>query len=40
LQGQLDRMTGVVEHGLFLGFGPRVLVGGPRGVQLLDSTRR
>jgi ribose 5-phosphate isomerase A len=40
LQGQLDRMTGVVEHGLFLGFEPRVLVGRPSGVQLLGGTRR
>ena len=39
LQAQLDHMVGVVEHGLFLGLAPRVLVGTGRGVQLLDGTR-
>jgi ribose 5-phosphate isomerase A len=39
LSAQLDRMVGVVEHGLLLGLVPRVLVGTGRGVQLLDSTR-
>lgn len=39
LQGQLDRMIGVVEHGLFLGLAPRVLVGTGAGVRLLDSAR-
>jgi ribose 5-phosphate isomerase A len=39
LQRQLDRMAGVVEHGLFLGLASRVIVGGARGVHVLQSTR-
>lgn len=32
----LDHVTGVVEHGLFLGFASQVLVGGPDGVRILN----
>jgi ribose 5-phosphate isomerase A len=39
LQRQLDRMVGVVEHGLFLGLASRVIVGCAQGVQVLQSTR-
>ncbi len=39
LQQQLDRMVGVVEHGLFLGLASRVIVGGAHGVQVLPGTR-
>lgn len=38
---ELDRRTGVMEHGLFLGMAERILVAGEEGVQLLErnSTR-
>lgn len=39
LQRQLDRMVGVVEHGLFLGLASRVMVGGAQGVRVLANTR-
>ena len=39
LQRQLDDTVGVVEHGLFLGMAPRVLVGNSQGVYTLPSTR-
>ena len=39
LQRQLDRMVGVVEHGLFLGLASRVIVAGAHGVQVLASAR-
>jgi ribose 5-phosphate isomerase A len=32
----LDHVTGVVEHGLFLGFASRVLIAGPEGVEILN----
>jgi ribose 5-phosphate isomerase A len=38
LQQDLDRMVGVVEHGLFLGLAPRVIVGGANGVRELANT--
>lgn len=39
LQQELDRMVGVVEHGLFLGLASRVIVGGANGVRVLANTR-
>ncbi len=39
LQRQLDATVGVVEHGLFLGLATRVIVGGPRGVRVIDRPR-
>jgi ribose 5-phosphate isomerase A len=39
LQQDLDRMVGVVEHGLFLGLASRVIVGGANGVRVLANTR-
>jgi ribose 5-phosphate isomerase A len=39
LQQELDRMVGVVEHGLFLGSASRVIVGGANGVRVLANTR-
>ena len=39
LQRQLDGTVGVVEHGLFLEMAPRIIVGGSRGVQVLQRTR-
>jgi ribose 5-phosphate isomerase A len=38
LQRQLDRMVGVVEHGLFLGMASRIVVGGREGVVVLQRT--
>jgi ribose 5-phosphate isomerase A len=38
LQQDLDRMVGVVEHGLFLGLASRVIVGGANGVRELANT--
>jgi ribose 5-phosphate isomerase A len=35
LAGSLDRITGVVEHGLFIGTASEVHVGTPSGVQIL-----
>ncbi len=35
LQRRLDGTVGVVEHGLFLGFPSRVIVGGSEGVRVL-----
>ena len=35
LQSALDGTVGVVEHGLFLGMAPRIVVGGSQGVQTL-----
>ncbi len=35
LQAQLDRVVGVVEHGLFLGMACQAFVGGPGGVRTL-----
>jgi ribose 5-phosphate isomerase A len=40
VQRQLDGTVGVVEHGLFLGFASRVMVGGSQGVRVLQRTRR
>ena len=37
LQRQLDGTVGVVEHGLFLGMAPRVIVGGSQGVHALGG---
>ena len=37
LQQQLDRMVGVVEHGLFLGLASQVIVGGAEGVSVLQG---
>ena len=39
LQRELDRTVGVVEHGLFLGMAPRVMVGAARGVHVLHGAR-
>lgn len=39
LQQELDRMVGVVEHGLFLGLASRVIVGGANGFRVLANTR-
>jgi ribose 5-phosphate isomerase A len=36
LEAELDRIVGVVEHGLFIGIASQVLVGGPSGVRILD----
>jgi ribose 5-phosphate isomerase A len=36
LQSQLDSITGVVEHGLFLGLTSQVFIGTPDGVAELD----
>lgn len=38
LQRQLDRMVGVIEHGLFLGLASQVVVGGGEGVVVLQRT--
>ncbi len=35
LAGDLDRIVGVVEHGLFIGMATEVHVGAPSGVQIL-----
>ncbi len=35
LAGDLDRIVGVVEHGLFIGMATEVHVGSPSGVQIL-----
>ena len=35
LQAALDRMVGVIEHGLFLGMASEAVVGGPEGVEHL-----
>jgi ribose 5-phosphate isomerase A len=37
LADELDRMVGVVEHGLFLGMASEVRVGGPEGVQVVTG---
>ena len=37
LAGDLDRIVGVVEHGLFIGMATEVHVGGSSGVQVLKS---
>jgi ribose 5-phosphate isomerase A len=39
LQRQLDGTLGVVEHGLFLEMASRIIVGGSRGVHVLQRTR-
>jgi len=36
LQGELDGVVGVVEHGLFVGIACQALVGGPDGVRTLS----
>jgi ribose 5-phosphate isomerase A len=36
----LDRMVGIVEHGLFLGIASRVLIGKPSGVETLLPSGR
>ena len=35
LADQLDSVTGVLEHGLFIGMAGEVAIGGPEGVKLL-----
>jgi ribose 5-phosphate isomerase A len=35
LAGRLDRVVGVVEHGLFIGMAAAVIVGTPRGTRVL-----
>ncbi len=35
LQGQLDAIVGLVEHGLFVGLTSQVVVGGPAGIRTL-----
>jgi len=37
LASDLDRIAGVVEHGLFIGMAAEVHMGGPSGVQILKS---
>jgi ribose 5-phosphate isomerase A len=39
LQRQLDGTLGVVEHGLFLEMASRIIVGGSRGVHVVQRTR-
>jgi ribose 5-phosphate isomerase A len=36
LQADLDRIVGVVEHGLFIGIVWQAVVGGPAGVKIMD----
>ena len=36
LADDLDRVVGVMEHGLFIGMASQVLVGTPSGVKRLD----
>ena len=36
LQADLDRLIGVVEHGLFIGIACQAFVGGPAGVRIMD----
>ena len=36
LQADLDRIVGVVEHGLFIGIASQALIGGPCGVRIMD----
>ncbi len=40
LASELERIPGVVAHGLFLGMADVVLVGGPKAVRALKATRR
>jgi len=37
LASELDRIAGVVEHGLFIGMASEVHVGGSSGVQILKN---
>src|SRR6185295_4888294 len=39
LASRLDRITGVVEHGLFIGMATEVHVGTPSGVQILEDLK-
>lgn len=39
LERQLDGTVGLVEHGLFLDMASRIIVGGSRGVHILERTR-
>jgi ribose 5-phosphate isomerase A len=36
LQADLDRIVGVVEHGLFIGIACQAFVGGPAGVRIME----
>jgi len=40
LDDELNRIVGLVEHGLFLGMTSEVFVGGPNGVKTLTVTNR
>ena len=40
LQQQLDRIVGIVAHGLFLGLASQVIIGGGEGVSVLQGARR
>ncbi len=40
LDGELNRIVGLVEHGLFLGMASEVFVGGPNGVKTLTVNDR
>ncbi|MFL6798374.1 MAG: ribose-5-phosphate isomerase RpiA [Xanthobacteraceae bacterium] len=40
LADRLDRVTGVVEHGLFIGFAQAAVIAGPDGVRLVERTER
>jgi len=36
LQNELDRVVGVVEHGLFIGIASQAIVGGTKGIEVLN----
>jgi ribose 5-phosphate isomerase len=36
----MDRMVGIVDHGLFLGIASRVLIGKPSGIETLLPSGR
>lgn len=40
LQGKLDSVVGVVEHGLFVGIAQQVFLGGPGGVRVLNLEQK
>ena len=40
LAAQLDRRTGIVEHGLFIGLATEVIVAGAEGIRHLAPKRR
>ncbi len=40
LDAELNRIVGLVEHGLFLGMASEVVVGGPNGIETVTPPRR